>query len=200
MPQRLRLNFPPEKKLAARRAYDKGAPQVEVAAILGCSQGTARRRVIEWGWEPERSPRPYRRRPKFRFVPDGAEDRRRDNDEISPYGQGPERFEIARPEIGQPETDDLARQMKQLVAREMHRVRTCGGPATDVARTLASLAQTLKTLCTLPDEEDEAQAGSEDLGFDPDEYRAAIVRRLDEMAAEREEFASRIASTDGGGI
>ena len=192
MPQRLRLNFPPEKKLEARRAYEKGAPQAEVAALLGCSQGTVHRRIMEWGWEPERSPRPYRRRLKFRFVADGE---RQDGGASAPCGQGPEPFEMEEA----PSDDNLALQMKQLVAREMRRVRTCGGAAPDVARTLASLAQTLKTLRTLPLEEDEAHE-SGNLDFDPEEYRAEIARRLDAIAAREDETAFRAGSTDGGGI
>lgn len=197
MPQRLRLNFPPEKKLEARRAYDLGAPQAEIAAILGCSQGTVHRRIMEWGWEPERSPRPYRRRRRFRFVADeqGRSEQGRYGDEIPPYGLGPERFEMEEPVSD----DGLALQMKQLVAREMRRVRTCGGAAPDVARTLASLAQTLKTLRTLPVEEDEAHGG-DDLDFDPEEYRAEIARRLDEIEGRETEIAFVAGSTDGGGI
>lgn len=188
MPKRLRLNFPPEKKLAARRAYDKGAPQVEVAAILGCSQGTARRRIEEWGWEPERSPRPYRRRPKFRFVPDRPEEGRRDDGEIPPYGLGPERFEMTPP----PSASDLALQMKQLVAREMRRVQTCGGPAPEVARTLASLAQTMRILPELP--------GAELLDFDVEDYRRKIAARLEVIFAQDAEIALYAASIDGGSI
>ena len=135
-------------------------------------------------------PRPYRRRPKFRFVADEGRDERA----MAPCGP-PEPFEMMEP----PSDDGLALQMKQLVAREMRRVRTWGGAAPEVARTLASLAQTLKTLRTLPVEGDEAQGGDTP-DFDPEEYRAEIARRLDAIAAQKAETAIRAGSTDGGGI
>lgn len=164
MPRR-EMSFPAERIHEARRRHMLGASQQEIAEVLGTSQGTAGRRIKEWGWGPARirgfRPCP----PKFAFVMD-ASDIMGDSVDDAPDEPEP----------------DLSARLKRLVAREMKRVEVCGGAPLDVARTLSSLAQTLKLLSSMP-----AIYEREPEEMDIAEFERDIVRRLDALRMEGQE-------------
>jgi hypothetical protein len=154
--------FPPHLIDDARRAHLRGATQYEVSRILGCSQQTAGRRIRDWGWGPSRLRGHRPAPPALHFAP------------------------LPAPDEGGDEPTDLrhsalAARLKRLVAREMKRTEICGGAPLEVARTLASLGQTLKLLSGLP--ADEAENDGQ-LAEDVAAVTQNIARRLNELVAE----------------
>lgn len=159
----------PEQIARAREVHMRGGTQAAVASVLGCSQQTAGRRIAEWCWPRVR--RQMRPDSKIRFVAPhhaelGAQARRDLADGL------PDKHLAAPAADG-----DLTGRLKSLVAREMTRTEICGGPPAEVARTLASLARTLKLLSALPrmterDEEDDV---------DLEEFELELARKLDAL-------------------
>jgi hypothetical protein len=70
-----------------------------------------------------------------------------------------------------------------LAGREIVRAELCGGPPAEVARTLASLAQTLKILTVLPKPPPEEEDTT-----DVDEMRRDIARCLGLLEEEKPEL------------
>jgi hypothetical protein len=167
------LIFPPHLIDEARRAHLRGATQYETGKILGCSQQTMGRRIRDWGWGPSRL-RGRRETKPLRFAPMilPAEDAEEGTD-----------------------NNDLCARLKLLVGREMKRAEICGGPPLEVARTLASLAQTLKLLHTLPAEMSDVDSLTEQHVAD---LTRNIAARLNALVAEDDEreIAARRTGTD----
>lgn len=174
-----------EQIARARDVHMNGGTQAAVAIVLGCSQQTAGRRIKEWGW-----PRIRRLRPaaKIRFVGPSAGGAKARGAALAYMRMGDANEDVVT-DAGAfapfaAEDGDMAARMRTLVAREMARVELCGGAPDEIARTLASLARTLKLLSTLPDEAPVPAPAMEDFSEDAATMRENIARRLDELVAE----------------
>ena len=146
----LKKQIAPERIAEAKRLYELTlTPVPDIAAMMGISRKTLERRIHEWGWTPrQRLPR---------SICDRA---------LSSRGRGADggaggnrRADIAAP--GDPVSPQqrmaLALRMQQVVEREMDAVERVldairpddEGEAERSARTLASVARTLREMAAL---------------------------------------------------
>ena len=174
-----RLKEIPEHALAcARRLYeDTDVPMDKIAALLGICQRTLQFRASLLHW----TPRP------------GVRQRR--------GGRAPMDMDALK---------DRIREMIGNEILEAERISARTGPAgarvrdaERSARTLASLARTLKELKRLEASGSAAPSKADDdhghdTAFDPEEYRREIARRLDELA-ERERRQADTQHDDNAG-
>ena len=162
----------PKRFRRARRLYENGASQGDVATVLGLAQGTVQRRLKDWGWErnaeltpvPPPAPPPT---PKFRFIEESAAD--------APIP--------ARPEAG----GDLALRLRRLVEREMMRLESRPGSSSETARTLSSLVRIVAQLNEMQPPAPAPLAVDDEDEQDIDEFRLELARRFRGLVAEAEE-------------
>lgn len=164
-----RLKEIPEDALAcARRLYeDTDVPMAKIATLLGICPRTLQFRASLLHW----TPRP------------GVRQRR--------GGRPPKDMDALKDRIGTMIEHEIVEAERILM-----RTGPAGARVRDSersARTLASLARTLNELKRLeasgsaaPSKADDEDDIEEDLGFDPEEYRRNIARRLEELRASGE--------------
>jgi len=199
------LSFPSDLIEQARTAHMGGASQAEVAAILGISSPTAKKKIAEWGWPEVKSlyERRYIRVPKAGSAgpatsgpqgpgtPDRPSAANVEGEDVpldvrSVIGAGAPAGTGMTAEAAPPSMDDreIGDKLRALLIREMTKVESGNGPPLLAARTLASLAQTFRVLTKIP-----APAGKaeEDEEFDADAFRLDLAARLEALAARAED-------------
>jgi len=176
-----RRQVPREKIAEARHLYEQTlVPVRDIATLLGFSRNTLQRRLVEWGWKKRQQ---------------GALDLTR----LGRSSSGrPQAVRQARPRKGsgeQPqsaaERKTLAERIQAVAEREIEAVeqvlKTLGGSdqaeTESAARTLASLARTLRKLVQLDATTNPKPDHDEPIPRDLGELRRSLARKLEALIA-----------------
>jgi hypothetical protein len=178
-----RKQIDPEKIGEARQLYERSlVPVDDIAALLGISRRTLSSRIAEWGWTPRKTG--ARDISKLRLPPGGGKP--------TPVREAKPRQGAGRQPRKPAERAALIARLQAVVEREIDAVdqvlTTLGASDRNetegAARTLASLARTLRELAQLdtapPAETNNDTSSVRDL----DEFRRDLSRRLDRIIAD----------------
>ena len=191
---------PPRKQIApeliaeGRRLYEQTLARVDdIAAMMGISRSWFQQRAREWGWS--------RRRANAGITDLARVLRSRAVASVTSKAGGKPRNDTP-PAGSTTQATALAARIQSVVEREMDAVdrvlNTLGpadqGEAERAARTLASLAKTMREIAALmlpeqvtpPDETDD-----DSVPRDIDEFRRALARRIDALVDARQHGDSR---------
>lgn len=179
--------IPPELLAEARRLYEETrVPVDDISAMLGIGSRTFYTRLRTWRWRKRilRGPLPA---PE----PEAEQPARAD----PPAGEGGARFTAdAEPAPVRIENVPVAVRVQRAVERELAAIEhiianlrpgsTNTGEAERAARTLASLARTLREVMRLEAPPEVADTPYDDDQRDLDELRDALSRKLDQLVAQ----------------
>jgi hypothetical protein len=178
-----RKQIPGEKIAHAKYLYeDTSVPVADIAAMVGLSPRTFRSRVSEWGWK--------KRTANSRFVP--APPLRAGNSSVV-MPQSPPPNEAGEPPQAVESRTSLVQRIQGVVEREIDAVEqfleTIVGNDTleteAAARTLASLARTLRELKSLDAPLMPVTADDKPVPRDLDELRRSLSQKLERIVAEQ---------------
>ena len=190
-----RIDIAPELIAEGRRLYERTqTPLRDVAAMMGISRRTLENRIRALKWKRRRiASRPIELHHAVRGAAiatiTGGEAAGADNTPVSPQRRAA-----------------LAERIQSVVERQMtavERVLAVVGPADqaeagDSARTLASIARTLREIAALnlPDEEGKAadDANDDPVPGDIDEFRRELARRIRGFIEARRHGADRLSA------
>jgi hypothetical protein len=178
-----RKQINPEKIAEARPLYERTlVPVDDIAALLKISRRTLTARVAEWKWKPRKT---------------GAQEISRVRRHAGQAGATITREAKPRKGAGEPprapaERVALIERLQKVVEREIDAVEqvltTLGasdrGETEGAARTLASLARTLRELAQLDTAPPAETNNDNSFVRDLDEFRRDLSRRLDRIVAD----------------
>jgi DNA-binding Lrp family transcriptional regulator len=172
-----------DKIAEAKHLYENTpVPVDDIAAMLGISRRTLSNRVNEWGWRKRKTGA----QDVMRVRRGAADGRQVVVSEALPHKGGGEHPQAPQDRIA------LAERIQAVAEREIAAVeqilRVLGAPepaeTEAAARTLASLARTLRELVHLETLPPTSEPVDDELPRDLDELRRALAHRLDRLVAE----------------
>lgn len=208
-----KITIPAEKLAEARFLYEQTmTPIDDIAHVMGISRGTFFNRIRELKWQPRRFI-PKRDVPRLHGLDPAVKKPAPPSAEAPPPGQ-PTAEKIA-PEPRSPETPPpepllveyprapaerlaLAERVQNAIERQLTAVESIiavMGPAQPEAaethaRTLASLARTMREMMRLQAAPPDEPADDDDVPRDLDELRRELLRKMDGIIARRKDRAA----------
>lgn len=183
------IEFPPALVAECRRLYEQTAtPATEIAAMMGVSRDTLRRRTRAWGWVRRHEPRAAR---------DPAKSRRVANAVAAAAATAAQSAMPVLPRVAPERRAALAATLVETVEDQMNAVKRVlatvqpkdHAEAEHSTRMIASVSQILRdTVALFPSDKTTTHAANlaadpDDIPRDIDEFREALARRIEAFVA-----------------